>query len=472
MQQQLRGTGLREAGAGATAGSHAVVLGGSLAGLATAAALAPRFERVTIVERDALVAAAAPRRGVPQGRHGHALLPGGQQALEALLPGLTDDLVDAGAHAVRTGRVRMHLHGGYLATIDVPEQVIAASRPLVETVVRRRVIDLPNVDVVQACDARGLLVDAARTRVTGVRLLPRRDAAVEEVVHADLVVDATGRGSRSPSWLEALGYDAPEEEQVEVNVRYTTRLFRRDGTSLGGARQVLVGAIPTGRGAFMQTVEDDCWLVSLIGYFGDHAPADLDGFRAFAAGLEASEAFEIATTCTPVGAGTTTAYRAGRRRHYARLRRFPDRYVVIGDALCSFNPTFGQGMSVAAAEARLLGRVVDGGLDGAGRRFFRRARRLVDVPWTLAVGEDLRFPQVAGRRDLQSRLVGPYLRRLVRTARHDPDVAWAFLRVIGLLAPPESLMAPRVARRVLRSGAAQPQPPVRARDLPSRAAAT
>ena len=468
-------TAARRAGprARATAGQRAMVLGGSMAGLTAAATLALRFGQVTIVERDALPAAAAARRGVPQGRHGHALLPAGLLALEALLPELTGDLVAAGAHAVRDeGCLRLHLHGGFLADVVLPERVIAASRPLIEAAVRRRVLALPNVDLVQGCDARGLVTDEARTRVTGVRLLPRRNGASEEVVHADLVVDATGRGSRSPVWLAALGYDAPDEEQVEVDIHYTTRLFRRDGTDLDGARQVLVGAIPTGRGAFMQTVEDDCWLVSLVGYFGDRPSADLDGFRAFAASLETPEAFAIATSCTPVGEAATTAYRASRRRRYERLRRFPDRYVVLGDALCSFNPTFGQGMSVAALEADLLGRVVDRGLDRVGRRFFRRARRLVDVPWQLATGEDLRFPHVAGHRDVQMRLVGRYVQRLMRVARRDPEVALAFLRVLGLLAPPESLMAPRVLRRVLRSGAAGGPAPARARDLPTHAAAT
>jgi 2-polyprenyl-6-methoxyphenol hydroxylase-like FAD-dependent oxidoreductase len=454
-----------------------VVLGGSIAGLTAAATLAPRFEQVTIVERDALPTAAATRRGVPQGRHGHALLPAGLLTLEALLPEFADDLVAAGAHVVRdAGCLRLHLDGGFLVTVALPERVTAASRPLIEAAVRRRVLALPNVDVIQGCDARGVVTDAARTRVTGARLLPRRNGASEEVIHADLVVDATGRGSRSPAWLAALGYDAPEEEQVEVDIHYTTRLFRRDGTDLDGARQILVGAIPTGRGAFMQTVEDDCWLVSLVGYFGDRPPADLEGFRAFAASLETPEAFEIATSCSPVGDGAITAHRASRRRRYERLRRFPDRYVVIGDAVCSFNPTFGQGMSVAALEADLLGRVVDRGLDGVGRRFFRRARRLVDVPWRLAVGEDLRFPHVAGHRDLQMRLVGGYIRRLVRVAHRDPDVALAFLKVLALLVPPESLMAPRVVRRVLRSGPPPRRPPARRpptrqRDLPTHAAA-
>lgn len=472
MERKRRGTWFRETAGAPAAGKHAIVLGGSMAGLAAAATLASRFEQVTIVERDALIDTAA-RRGVPQGRHGHTLLPAGRLALEALLPDLTDDLVRAGAHIVEAaGRLRLHLDGGFLAAVEVPEPVIAASRPLIETAVRRRVMALPNVDVVQRCDAGGLVTDDARTRVVGVRLLPRRNGAAEEIVHADLVVDATGRGSRSPSWLTALGYDAPDDEQVEVNVRYTTRLFRMDGARLDGARQVLIGAIPTGRGAFLQVIEDDCWLVSLVGYFGDQAPADLEGFRAFAATLETPEAFEIATTCTPVGEAATGAHRASRRRHYERLRRFPDRYVVVGDALCSFNPTFGQGMSVAATEAELLGRVVDGGLDRIGRRFFRRARRLVDVPWKLAIGEDVRFPQVIGHRDVQSRLIGRYMRRLVRAARHDPDVALAFMMVLGLLAPPESLLAPPIVRRVLWPDPAPQRPPTHGRDLPSRAAAT
>jgi 2-polyprenyl-6-methoxyphenol hydroxylase-like FAD-dependent oxidoreductase len=435
-------------------GEHAIVLGGSMAGLATAAVLAERFDRVTIIERDHLPAVGEQRRGVPQGKHVHALLPAGLEALSGLLPDLVGDLCARGAQVLDPSCFRFHIGGGCVFPVDYRRQVIDATRPLVEGIVRERVRELPGVRFVEGCDVRGLVSTPDRTRVEGVRLLSRADLSPEETMAGDLVVDATGRGSRSPRWLADLGYAPPCEQTVRVDVHYATRMFRHDPDDLDGAMQVLVArSAGERRGGVAQVVEGGRWQVTLAGFLGERPPVDLNGFVDYAASLWTGDLHAIVAGSEPIGEATTASYPANVRRRYDRLRRFPEGYVVVGDALCSFNPVYAQGMSVAALQAGCLAAVLDRhGLDHIGRRFFRRSRRTVDIAWTLATDSDLSDPEVEGPRTGRWRMVNAYLDRLLPVAHRDPVVALAFLLVVGLIAPPESLMRPRIVWRVLTGG--------------------
>jgi 2-polyprenyl-6-methoxyphenol hydroxylase-like FAD-dependent oxidoreductase len=435
-------------------GEHAVVLGGSLAGLACAAVLAERFASVTIVERDGLPQTGAQRKGVPQGRHVHVLLPAGLRWLAELFPGILDDLAELGAHGFDARGLRFNIAGGRLLLEHAGVQFIAASRPLIEGIARERVRAIDNVRFAERCDACGLTATADGSRVTGVRLRSRNGGGAEEAVEADLVVDATGRGSRSPRWLAALGYPVPREEQLEVGVHYTTRLFRRAPQTFGEWRNVTV-AIPPGerRGAVALAVEGDRWLVTLIGLLGERPPTALDAFVEYARTLWADDVHAVVADAEAIGEASTGAFATNVRRRYDRLRRFPGAYVVIGDAVCALNPVYAQGMSVALGEAQALASVLDAhGLDRVGRRFFRQTRRIVGVAWSMATDADLGHPGVKGRRTARWRLLNAYIGRLFGVAHHDPVVADAALQLIAMVRPPEHLMHPRILWRVLRGG--------------------
>jgi 2-polyprenyl-6-methoxyphenol hydroxylase-like FAD-dependent oxidoreductase len=438
----------------AMVGDHAVVLGASLAGLATAATLSHRFDTVTIVERDAPPRASEPRHGVPQGRHAHLLLPAGMRGLAELLPGFIDDLPDHGAHVITASEFRFHLRGGRLALDDTALVISGATRPLIEGIVRERVRALPGIRIVDGCDVVGLASSADRTRVTGARVRARTGQAEVKTVTASLVVDATGRASRSPRWLADLGYAEPQEERLDVGVHYTTRLFRRDPADLGGCRHVTVGIPPgDGRGGLALAVEGGRWLVTLVGSRGKRPPAPLSEFVEYARSLWQPDLHEIVAGAAPLGDASVGAYPAYLRRRYDRLRPFPDRYVVLGDALCSLNPLYAQGMSVAIREAHVLGHVLDRHeLDGVGSRFLRRAMQDVDAAWLMATGADLADPAVEGSRPASWRLVNAYLSRLLPVAHRDPVVANAFLEVTGMVARPQHIMRPRIALRVLWGG--------------------
>jgi 2-polyprenyl-6-methoxyphenol hydroxylase-like FAD-dependent oxidoreductase len=428
---------------------HAVVVGASMGGLLAARALSEIFDNVTLVERDLLERGPVTRRGVPQGRHAHGLLARGREVLEDFFPGLTDELVGRGAQRADLQSGFRWVNAGRTICAEPSGLVgLAVSRPLLEARVRARVMALSSVRLVDGCDATGLTATPDGARVTGLRILRR--GADEQDLPADLVVDATGRGSRGPGWLEQLGYPGPPVDEVHIGLAYASRWYRRNPDAPDGAAVAATAEVP--RGGVMIPQEGDRWIVSIGGVLGEAAPLDHDGFTAFAATLPSPLIHEVIRDSEPLSDAVRFRYPVSSRRRYERMARFPAGYLPFGDAISSFNPVYGQGMSVAALEAVALRDALERGTDEVARRFLRSAARIVDTPWDIAVGADLRFPGVPGRRTARVRLVNGYIERLHVAAEHDPEVGRAFLRVVNLLDPPERLFAPSTLRRVLRGG--------------------
>ena len=432
---------------------RAVVIGASMAGLLAARVLTEFFDRVTVLDRDSLPDAAVPRRGVPQSRHTHGLLARGREILDELLPGLSDELI---AHGAVTGDMQADFRWYNDGRRLLPEHsgliALGVSRPLLERCVRARVASLPNVEILDCHEVTSPAIAPDRRSVTGVRLLPGTGGEADEVLPAALVVDASGRGSRSPGWLERLGYSRPTEETIRVKVVYVTRNYRREPRHFDGGTGVSVGAVPPRlpRGGAVVPLEGDRWMVTLAGALGEEPPVDPDGFAAFAATLAVPDIADLLRDAEPLDEPVRARFPASIRRRYEDLPAFPAGYLVIGDAICSFNPVYGQGMTIAAAEALVLRDCLRRGRGRLASRFFTRAARLIDVPWAVAAGNDLRFPTVEGARPLRLRLVNRYLAMLHVAAQHDPTIGHAFLRVANLLVRPERLLAPDIAWRVLR----------------------
>jgi 2-polyprenyl-6-methoxyphenol hydroxylase-like FAD-dependent oxidoreductase len=432
-------------------GDRAVVLGGSMAGLLAARVLADSYGEVTVVDRDELAPGSAPRRGVPQGRHLHALLAGGQLALERLFPGLTAELA---AHGAPVGDpladARLVFSGHRLARADSGLVAVSASRWLLEDRVRARVRELPGVRFVPPADVVGLRSSADHRRITGAWLLRRGDGGTPEVIDADLVIDATGRRSRTPDWLENLGFERPGEERVRVDVGYATRRYRLPADALDGDQACVYGPLPDlPRGAVLARVEDGGWTLTLSGLVGDHPPTDPAGFDAFARTLSAPDLHDAVRSGEPIDDPVPFRFAANVRRHYERTRHLPEGFVVIGDAMCSFNPIYGQGMSVAALQAIALSRCLENGHRPLARTFIRAAANVADHAWKMATSADLAIPGVEGPRPGAVRLANAWTSRILSAAGHDPDVAIAFMRVAGMVDPLSRLVRPLLATRVL-----------------------
>jgi 2-polyprenyl-6-methoxyphenol hydroxylase-like FAD-dependent oxidoreductase len=435
-------------------GERAVVLGGSMAGLLAARVLADAYAEVVVVERDDLPDGAVHRRGVPQSRHIHGLLAGGQQALEELFDGLTAELVDLGAPAGdMLDRLRCYFGGHLLQPGPSGLLALQASRPVLEARLRARVRKLPSVEFIDGCDVAGLTTTSDGGRVTGARMVRRLDGSAEQTVTADLVVDATGRGSRTPAWLEMLGFPRPPVDRVQIGIGYASRTYRLVPGMLGGRLGILNAPTPDHpRGGALATIENDRFLVTLFGILGDHPPTDPAGFADFAATLQFPDITEALREAEPLDEPVPFRHPASVRHRYERLSTFPGGLVVIGDAMCTFNPVYGQGMTVAALQALALRDHLRQHATPQPMTFFRHIGRIVDVPWSMATGGDLAFPNVVGRRTVQMRLLNGYLAKLLAGAAHDPRLGRAFLRVAGLVDPPQALLAPGVAARVLRPG--------------------
>ena len=448
-------------------GEQALVIGGSMAGLLAARILSDHYEHVTIFERDELPATAEPRKGVPQGRHAHALLGGGRLALEELFPGLTQRLLDTGAPQ---GSGRFFSNGGFFCRIPDGPKALFVSRPRLEHEVRARVRALPNVRMIERCDVLGFSSSQDVTRISGLRV-QRHDENAEELISADLVADASGRGSRTPAWLEALGYAAPEVERVDVGMGYATRHYRREPEHLEGDLMVNVAPMPTNKRACgMMAQEGDRWIVTLAGYFGDHPPTDEAGFLEFARSLTVPDVYDLIRTATPLNDPTPFRFPANQRRRYDRLARFPEGLLVVGDAIASFTPIYGPGMTVAAKEALELRQCLVDGTNDLAKRFFTRASRVVDVAWNIAVGNDLKLSGVKAASPV-ARFLSWYVGKVQIAARTDPKAALAFMLVASLIAAPPSLLHPRIALRVLqanlRANAGRPKSATRAPYGPS-----
>ncbi|WP_028647196.1 NAD(P)/FAD-dependent oxidoreductase [Nocardiopsis sp. CNT312] len=431
----------------------AVVLGASIAGLFAAHALARDHTRVVLVDRDEVIGTDTARRGVPQGHHVHGLLANGQLMAEDLIPGLKRDLLDGGVPMGDLGgQLRWYFNGRRLAPVRTGLVVIGGDRAILEHHIRRRTELLPNTEFRQNTDIVSLVHDDRAARVTGVRVQPR-DGGSAEVIDADLVVDASGRGSRTPVWLDSMGYGRVPEESVKIGLSYTTRRFRFRKDPFGADVSVNPVATPEHpRGAFLTTLGGDRCAVSLTGVLGDTPPGGLEEFVEFTRSLPVPDVYEAIRDAEPLGDAVTFRFPASVRRRYEAMGRLPSGLVVMGDAACTFNPVYGQGMTMAALQARVLREQVEGGADPSPRAFYRATRRALDPAWSIATGGDLAFPEVEGKRTPMLRFVNGYLDRLRHAAHDDVRLSEAFLRVIGLVDPPEGLLTPRLALRVLRGG--------------------
>ncbi|MEZ7007395.1 NAD(P)/FAD-dependent oxidoreductase [Streptomyces sp. AD55] len=449
---------------------RAVVIGAGLAGMLAAAALSPAVDEVIVLERDDLPDGPEHRRGLPQGRHAHLLMAGGLAAMEDLLPGagLRKRLLAAGAHEIPLGNgmVALTPDGWLRRWRHEGPRMVTCSRALVDWVVRETVLAHTGATVRKA-NARALT--GGSHRVTGVVTAPADGTGPEEVLDADLVVDASGRGSRLLHWLDGVGVRGVEERTVDAGLVNATRLYRVP-EGAGGFPLTVLQANPyasrPGRSGMVMPIEDGRWLVSLAGTRGGEPPADPDGFLRYTLDLPhplVGRLISGAEPVTDVHVGRSTS---NVRRYVERARHWPEGFVVLGDALATFNPAYGQGMSVAAMGARALAEEVrrsGAGAAGLARRVQRGAARPVDAAWAVAVGQDVMYPATRGAAASPAdRLVAAYTRRLTRAATGSYQAAAALWDVTSLLAGPGRVLRPGALLSTLTGPVLPPaaQPPL------------
>lgn len=374
-----------------------------------------------------------------------------------MLPGITADLGREGAplgDPLADMQVCFNGHGFLRAPSGLT--LVSASRPLLEHHIRRRVLAVPTIRLLDDCDVGGLIVDHGAIR--GVRVLRRPHDSVEEVIPASLVVDATGRGSRLPRWLADLGCRPPTEEQLPVNLSYATRNYRLPVASLGGAYGILDGPRPgRPRGMALAKLEDEKWMLTLVGLQRNDPPVSPEGFEEFLASIVDTETSALIAEAQPLDDPVAFRFPASRRRRYERTA-MPAGLLVVGDSLCSFNPIYGQGISVAALEALNIRRQFRHGTQRDTGRMMRDLARVVDVPWMMTRSADRPFLTPPQRSGAFERALARYVDLVQRAASHDPVAGVGFLRVAGLVDHPAHLMKPAIVRRALGRPAAGASP--------------
>jgi 2-polyprenyl-6-methoxyphenol hydroxylase-like FAD-dependent oxidoreductase len=450
---------------------HAVVIGASFAGMFCARVLADHFASVTIIERDSLPETPEPRKGVAQSNQTHALPEKGIRVIDELFPGFWDEMTAQGAVSFNAGTDLLWFQrGGWKLSVPGPT-AYGQSRPLLELHVRRRLLkDRPHVSVRQG-DVKGFIHDASQQRITGVYL--RGEDGKDIPLQASCVVDASGRGTRTPRWLEELGYGHPPEEHVRMDICYATRVVEPPPRARDWKGMIVFGTAPhEKRLGYIFPIEGGRWMLTLAGYHGDHPSADDEGFNAFARSVHHPAYFEAIKDAKPVSPAYLYKMPSNQRYYYERMERFPEGLIVAGDALCCFNPIFGQGITTAVLGAVALRETLGEQKADPSKKFsqsyLQRTTGFNDVSWMLATGEDLRYPETQGKRTLGMKLVHWYTSQLTELCSVDKEVASTLLLVQHMKEPAGKLWSPRIALKALSWGLGLRGNRVMVKDPPTR----
>ncbi len=440
-------------------GDYALVIGGSMSGLLAAHVLSNYFERVTIVDRDTFPTMPDHRKGVPQSYHAHALLAADQSIIGRLFPGIMDDLrADGAFSAFNVISVVFVTPAGKLPALKQPGEYLAFSRYLLEWHIRNRLSQHPGIRILSNTAVTDLLSTPDHTRVIGVQIRERGQVGSPDILSADLVVDASGRNSHISQWLVELGYEAPEEESINSGLGYASRFYARPEAFPSEWQGLIINGRPPSnpRAGLILPIDNGRWHVSLGEFAGHYPPGDEEGFLQWARDLpdpSIYEALRIARPLTPIRTYRTPE---NQLRHFERLQRWPEGQIVTGDAVCAFNPIYGQGMTVSALDALTLNTCLQeqqrAPRTNFGQHFQPELAKTVTNAWLIATSEDLCWPGVALRSARPAptlELLHRYMDLVLYSVVEDRQITRAYLNVITMMKPPRSLAAPRMVIRVL-----------------------
>lgn len=436
-------------------GQRAIVIGGSMAGLLAGRVLSDYFEQVTIIERDRFPQEPVPRKGVPQSNHFHALLKKGKLILEQLFPGLENDLITGGVPVFdSTADIAWLTSAGWGIRFSSDLDVIAPSRPRLEWAVRQRLSAFKQVCFQEETEVKSLITNDNKSRVIGVLVHHNSSEQThhEEQLYADLIVDASGRASHAPKWLEQLGYTPPEETIVNSFLGYASQLFQIPADFKGDWKSIYIQATPpdTTRGGVMSVVEGNRWMLTLGGGDKDYPPNEQVGFLEFARSLRSPVIYNAIKDAKPLSPIFTHRGTENRLRHYDHLSRWPENFVITGDAVCAFNPVYGQGMTTAALGALTLQECLrqyqaKGELIGMAQSFQKQLAQIITAPWTLATSEDYRYRSTeGGKADSVTRLMHWYMDKVLLLSTYNPKVRLVLMEVLNMLKPPTALFQPGI----------------------------
>jgi 2-polyprenyl-6-methoxyphenol hydroxylase-like FAD-dependent oxidoreductase len=434
---------------------HAIVLGGSFAGLMTAKVLSSHYQQVTVVEKDKVHHCPESRKGQSHTRHLHGLLPTALHILSTYFPGLIEEIHDHGGVVNDFGTsMNWYTHGGFKKNVFLGIPGVSLSRPLLEYLVRERVLSVPNIMLIDNTTVKDYLYQPDQQKISGV-IVEGKEGMLPGNIEADLVVDCSGRGSRTPQWLKEMGYGEVPVDEVKINVTYTTRLYQRDPDDFRS--RTWMACTPEApaerRNGAVFPIEGNRWIISVGGWHGEKAATEEDEFLDFLKTLPNPNIYDIASTCQPISDIIQYRYPISIKKNYEKMRRFPLGLLILGDAISSFNPVYGQGMASVGLQAVELDKLMGQNVDERrlAKTYFKRIVKIKNKLWEMSTGEDFRFAETAGTRPFAINLINKYVSLVHRATNRDEKVCKAFLKVMGLIAPSLILFSPSILWRTLRA---------------------
>jgi 2-polyprenyl-6-methoxyphenol hydroxylase-like FAD-dependent oxidoreductase len=432
-------------------GQKAIVIGGSVAGMLAARALADFYEKIIVIEKDEKSDSYSTRKGVPQGAQGHVLLKSGEEIIEGMFPGILDEMRQNGSvESDFAGNVSWFHHGCSKVTYHSGVSITQQSRPFLEGHIQRKLEKLSNIEFMYKCKVKKLRLDGHK-EIKSI-IAEQSDGSIVEI-DTDLVIDASGPASLTPKWLQEFGFKVPVKTEVKIDLFYASMIYKDLSPNAGDWHSLLVYPNPAemDRGGSISPIEGDRYHIMLLGY-GDHSPPhDLRGFLQYAKSLDQPNVYEAIKNGVADSEIQVYRFPSLHRYHYEKQSDFPSGLLVIGDAFCRLDPLFGQGMSIAAKEAELLSKVLRkyDSKKQLTHHFHRQTSKIIDVPWLIALTEDFRFRTTTGRKPMGLSFLQWYVKKVVYACEQNKDVYSQFIKVLHLKAHPASLFKPNLLAGVL-----------------------
>ena len=428
--------------------NKAIVIGGSMAGKFAAKALSTSFKEVIIIEAGERWDGKSSRKRVPQSNHPHVLLKGGENAIEELFPNITNELIEAGSIVNNFTRdLKWHQFGLWKQPFIGEVHMIQQSRPLLEWHIQKRIHQISNITIKYETLVKGLLVDAKLNKVCGVKV-KYLETNTQEEVHADLVVDASGFGSKSIEWIREYEIEV-QEEKVRIDLFYATKMFQlKENEELDCCNMLMSPSFPENPyGVLIQTIEDNRYFVTFSGYANEKAPQTDDEFYDFAENLSISNVTDFLNKAEGITDIKTYQIPYQVRRRFDLVNNVPEGLLVVGDAQCRFDPVFGQGVSVAAMEAHQLQLLLQSRkqLDKTfTQQFYKKTADIIEIPWDMTTTEISRHPQLKRELTTKQKFQLWYTKQIYRLSASDSDVYIRLVRVMNLIRSPFHLFHPKV----------------------------
>ncbi|PHG66831.1 NAD(P)/FAD-dependent oxidoreductase [Bacillus toyonensis] len=433
--------------------NKAIVIGGSMAGKFAAKAVSTSFKEVIILEVGDKWDGKASRKRVPQSDHPHVLLKGGEKAIEELFPTITNELIEAGSIINNFTRdLKWHQFGLWKQPFIGEVHMIQQSRPLLEWHIQKRIDQVSNITITYKTLVNGLLVDGKLNKVCGVKV-KYLETGMQEEVHADIVVDASGFGSKSMEWLREYEIEV-QEEKVRIDLFYATRMFQlKENEELDCCNMLMSPSFPENPyGVLIQTIEDNRYFVTFSGYANEKAPQTDNEFYDFAENLSIPNVTEFLNKAEGITDIKTYKIPYQVRRRFDLVNNVPEGLLVVGDAQCRFDPVFGQGVSVAAMEAHQLQLLLQSRkqLDKTfTQQFYKKTADIIETPWDMTTTEISRHPQLKRELTTKQKFQLWYTKQIYRLSASDSDVYIRLVRVMNLIRSPFHLFHPKVLLAVL-----------------------